>query len=329
MKKIKKIIVAGLIGVLAFSLCACGSQEVAENVIATVNGQAIKQTDYDELFNEYLEYFGGGDEAKEYLESQKSILLEELITNEVLFQKADELGITCSEEEVKEAYAEIVSSYGEETVNQMLEYAGMTEETYKAMLKEQLILAKLQEVMIKGDTTVTEKEAKAYYEEHIDAYTQGAGANIEHILVRLPENANEEQVKKAEAAVAEIEKELASGESFEALAKKYSSDKADDDLYVVEDLGFVTYDEPNFDKDFLAGAKALGEGEVSGPIKTSFGYHFIKVNGISEEKVLPFSEVKEDVMATLKDEKQYSLYEACLNKWMDEAQIVKYEDHIQ
>lgn len=329
MNKIKKLIIAGIIGALSLSLCACGNQEVAENVIATVNGQAVEQADYNELFNEYLEYFGGGDEAKEYLESQKSILLEELITNEVLFQKADELGITCSEEEVEEAYAEIVSSYGEETVNQMLEYAGMTEETYKAMLKEQLILAKLQEVMIKGDTTVTEEEAKAYYEEHIADYTQGAGANMEHILVRLPDGADEAQVKKAEAAVAEIEKELASGESFEALAKKYSSDEADHDLYIVEDLGFVTYDEPNYDADFLKGAKALAEGEVSGPIKTSFGYHFIKVNGISEEKVLPFSEVKEEVMATLKDEKQYSLYEACLNKWIDESQIVRYEDHIK
>ena len=198
----------------------------------------------------------------------------------------------------------------------------------KEMVKEQLILAKLQDVMIEGDTNVTDEDIKAYYDQHRDEYTVGAGADMKHVLVRVPEGADEATVTAAEETTEQIKEALDNGLTFEELYKKASAEGVDTDKYVAEDLGYVQYDEPNFDPLFLAGVKDVKEGQVSDPIQSSFGYHFVKVTGIKGETVLALDDVKDSIRETLVSDAEYQLYSNCLQNWLDESEIVTYEDRI-
>lgn len=330
MNRLKKIAICTIVAALSLSTVACKEEiKKEEVVIATVNGRAIYQEDYETLMEEYLNYFGGGEEATTYLSSQKALLLEELVTNEVLLQKAEALEIECTAEEVEEAYASILEQYGSDTVAEMLEFSKMSEATYKELLEEQIVLGKLEEIMIEGEITISDEALQKNYEDHIADYTIGEGANMKHILVVVPEEADEQEIAAAELAVKQIQEELQQGKPFEEIYEQYGNQSSDESLYIVEDLGFVQYEEPNFDEEFLEGVKQVGEGEVSQPIKSSFGYHFVKVDGIAKERVIPFEEVKGSIYNTLLEEQQYDLYTACLDKWREEAKVITYEERIK
>lgn len=330
MKQMKKWLIGIFVMVLSFSMVACsGEQNSEKEVIATVNGEKIYQSDYDALYDEYFNYFGATDEAAAYLTDQKQLILDELISNKVLMQKAKELNIKCSENEINEAYKAIELQYGQEAVQQMLEAANMDEKAYKQMIKEQLILSKLQKLMIDKEIKVTDEMLQTYYNEHIAYYTTGAGAKMKHILVRVPEDASKEQIDEAEKAVKQIQDELVEGKSFDELYVKYLAESEGSKLYIVEDLGFVPYEDARYDQAFLAGVRNVKEGEVSEPIKSSFGYHFVKVTDISEPVVKTLDEVKEQVTVAVKEQEEYNLYATKLKEWMEQANIVTYEERMK
>lgn len=335
MKIVKKFAAYMILAAMSLSVVGCsgGNNDTSISteqgqVIATVNGENIYQSDFDALYKEYYNYFGANEEAAKYLDEQKELLVEELVNTEVLMQKADELGITCTDEEAQETYNEIKAQYGEELFNQMLAYSNITEEDYLNELKRQIVLMDLQEEMLKDSKPITDEEIKTYYDEHQDEFKVGAGADMKHILVRVTDENDKAEMAEVEAAVKEIQAELAAGKTFEELFEKYSAEDADTDLYIAEDLGFVEYESPYLDPAFLEGAKDLTEGEVSNPVKSSFGYHFIKVDNITEEKVLPLEEVKSTIASKLQEEEDFAIYQKVLNNWVSEAKVKTYEDRI-
>ena len=335
MKIFKKFVVCAVLVAMSLNAVGCSSgnndstiSTQQGEVIATVNGENIYQSDFDALYKEYYNYFGATPDAAKYLDEQKSLLVDELINTEVLMQKAEELGITCTDEEVQKMYDEIKTQYGDELFNQMLTYSNITKEEYLQELKRQMILMDLQEEMLKESPKVTDEEVKAYYDEHQEEFKVGAGADIKHILVRVNDEKDKAEMAKVEAAVKEIESQLASGTSFDTLFDQYASEENTDSMYIAEDLGFVEFDSPYLDPAFLEGAKTLAEGEVSGPVKSSFGYHFIEVENISKEKIASFEDVKDEITSKLQEEKDFETYQGTLDKWVKAAKVKTYEDRI-
>ncbi len=135
-----------------------------------------------------------------------------------------------------------------------------------------------------------------------------------HILVKT-----EEEAKKIKA-------EYEAGTSFEDLAAKYGTDGTKDRGGA---LGFIEYDSPQYDADFLAGAKNLAEGQVSDPVKTQFGYHLIKVTNVQKEAVTKsYDEVKDEVKETVKEQKSYDIFNKKLDAWKSDMKIETYEDRL-
>lgn len=327
MDRIKKYVLVGIMMLMSLWLVSCGNKnEKADIVIAIVNGESIYLSDYQHLSDEYLAYFGGSEEAATYLASQKALLVEELVNNEVLFQKAEQLKISCPPDEVDEAFEMVEMKYGDQAVQKMLEASSLTEKAYKEMLKKQIILGKLQEVMIAGEIEITDEMLEAYYKEHIEQYTVGTGVQMKEIVISLPEDANKNTIVKVEQAALKLESELANGADFDTLYDQYRV--AESELYIANDLGFVQYDAPNFDADLMAAIKKLGEGQVSTAIKTKNGYHFVKIERIKGEEVKPFDKVKESVEQAVIQQEEYALYTACLKRWVEEANIITYMERI-
>ncbi len=352
MKIVKKLMMCGLVAMLSVSMVACGEKktedtkatagtnetagtdsEAAKTVLATVNGVEILQGDLDKVYNsmvaEYQSYYGESEEMLTFLKQQKPGLLTGLINRELLKQKAKELNITCTDEEVEKIYSDLVSTYGEEQVQEVIKANGFTTETYKAQIKEDEALSKVQEKMQEGEIKVTDEDVKKYYDENIDSFTTGAGANMEHILVKVADTDTDDYKKKCDEAVKTIEKEITDGTTFDELKTKYTADGIDTNMYVVEDLGFVQYEQPNYDTAFLVGAKEVKEGEISKAVKSSFGYHFIKVEGIKDKEVKPLEDVKAQITTTLENEQKNAYYNAKLEEWTKAAKIEKFEDRMQ
>ena len=152
-------------------------------------------------------------------------------------------------------------------------------------------LAKLKEKLVtqafldqKASSSVSDSEIRKVYEEKIKEYKDKEEIKARHILV--------DSEDKAEKIAEEIE----DGDKFEDVAKKESMDKGTGAKG--GDLGWFT--EERMVPEFSKAAFELDKGEVSDPVKTSFGWHIIEVQDRRPVEVPEYDEVKDSIAQELK-----------------------------
>ena len=135
--------------------------------------------------------------------------------------------------------------------------------------------------------TATDAQVQAFYQEQRDQYTTKERRKISHILFAISKETTAEQaLQKALKAQADLKTK-----DFVLLAKEISDDKLTAEKG--GDLGLFT---PGvMEKEFEVAASSLELGGVSAPVKSSFGYHLIKVTELVPGEVKAFAVVKEDV----------------------------------
>ncbi|HRH77067.1 MAG TPA: peptidyl-prolyl cis-trans isomerase, partial [Cellvibrionaceae bacterium] len=157
--------------------------------------------------------------------------------------------VTPSEEEIAQYYQDNQSSFSEpEKVSLQYLEASVAE------------LAKSQ--------TVSEEDVKAAFDKELAEFKTEPQLSIAHILIDTTKNSAD-----SEAKIAQVQAKIKAGEAFDALAKTYSDDLGSKELG--GDLGVMTGD--SFPAEFKTAVAALNEGQVSGPLKSSAGTHFVKL----------------------------------------------------
>lgn len=148
---------------------------------------------------------------------------------------------------------------------------------------------------LKQDLAVSDEQAQQYYQEHLDKYSSSEQRKVSHILVQ----GDDEQ--KAQA----ILDELNSGADFATLAQEKS-----EDIGSAEDggsLGWIERD--TMDPAFEAAAFNLQQpGDISGLVKSDFGYHIIKLDERKAPVAKPFAEVAEQIKSDLTDQQAIDRY---------------------
>ena len=143
---------------------------------------------------------------------------------------------------------------------------------------------------------LSDDELKALYQQNIQQYEVPNRVHVEHILfltVGGKTDAEIEEIKKkAEDVLAQARKK---GANFEELAKKYSEDPGS--KAKGGDLGWIMQGQtvPEFEK----AAFNLNKGEMSGLIRTQYGFHIIKVLDKETAHTTPFEAVKDSIRAPL------------------------------
>jgi peptidyl-prolyl cis-trans isomerase D len=145
------------------------------------------------------------------------------------------------------------------------------------------------------EQTISEQRLKDYYEDHINSFKEKEQVKARHILFRLAENASKEDEAKVKAKALEVLKKAKEGEDFAQLAKKYSEDPGT--KKEGGDLGY--FSSGQMVKPFEDAAFKLKKGEISGLVRTPFGYHIIKVEDIKEARTKSFEEVRNQIAETL------------------------------
>lgn len=150
---------------------------------------------------------------------------------------------------------------------------------------------------------VNDDKLKAFYEEQKDQYTTPERRKISHILFAINDKTDE---KTALETALKVKQELAN-KDFAALAAEVSDDKLT--AKSGGDLGL--FNPGVMEKPFEDAASSLKLGEVSNPVKSSFGYHLIKVTELTPGEVKPFESVKNEVTkAYQKAQAENAFYQA-------------------
>lgn len=181
----------------------------------------------------------------------------------------------------------VFEKYGEEiNADKEEEFIRVFENTKRDMLAKFVISKKLKEIVVSDD------EVKEYYQNHLSEFEVKASVMARHILVDT-----EEECRRI---LAKIE----SGEmTFIEAAKAYSVCPTGEDG---GDLGEFGYGE--MEEDFEEAVFAAEVGKIEGPVKTSFGYHLIKVDKKVEETRKTFEDVESKIKKNLLLQKQNEWY---------------------
>ena len=141
---------------------------------------------------------------------------------------------------------------------------------------------------------VSDEDAKSYYDENKAQYLQPEKRLAAHILVSLGDDEDAAKVK-AEAILAKLK----AGEDFDALAKTDS-----DDSFSGEQGGKLDWFEQGvMEAPFDQALFALEKGQNSDIVKTSFGYHIIKLLDLQAASTSPFEAVKDKIVAQIQQDK--------------------------
>lgn len=142
--------------------------------------------------------------------------------------------------------------------------------------------------------SISVADAEAWYTANQSRFTEAEQVKAAHILVPLAENAPEADVKKAQATIAKIQAELKGGKSFATVADAHNGPNAGGPG---GDLGWVPRGRTV--KPFEDAAFALTAGQTSGPVRTGFGLHIIKVDEKKTDGTKPFKDVDDEARQAL------------------------------
>jgi foldase protein PrsA len=330
-KNIRKAVAAALITMFAVGAVGCNmitktEAGVKKSPVAKFDNTTITRGQLDERMvgvqQSFKAQFGdnymSNADAKEEYKNQQKQMLDNLITEKILLQKAETLKLVPANEAGKtelmnKKMDELKQMYTEDIVKQSGFSGGYEDPKFKEYARDLSIMDKVYENIIK-DAAVTDQQAQDYYNANQLQFTEKPNMiKLAHILV-----ATEDEAKK-------VKERLDKGEDFAKLAKELSTDTGSKDNGGEYEVPYVG---SGFDQTFMTAAMAQAEGKISAPIQTQFGYHIIKTIKKTEYPVKKFETVKEEIKASLLSQNQQSKYLETMNKWREEAKIKYYDKNL-
>jgi peptidyl-prolyl cis-trans isomerase C len=255
-------------------------------VIARVNGEAIGRTDFEKAIKN-LEGRAGAPVPTEQRDRVYRSVLEQLVAYRLLTQETKARNVAVPETDVDARLADIRKQFPSEDVfKQMLTKQNMTVEQLREDARADMRVA----LMLKSEVAVSvqPKDVADFYQQNPDKFQQGERVRASHILVRVPENADEKAKQTARAKADDLLKQVKAGGDFAALAKQHSEDPGSGANG--GDLGYFT--QGQMVGAFERAAFALKPGEVSDLVETPFGFHIIKMADKQASRTVPMEEVR-------------------------------------
>jgi peptidyl-prolyl cis-trans isomerase D len=174
-------------------------------------------------------------------------------------------------------------------------------DAYRIPEKRVVSYVLLDRATLQPQVVVTDRDIELYYQDHREEFRQEEEACASHILVKVKSGETGEGHPEAEARqIAQgLLDQVKAGADFAALAKKASEDQGS--AQNGGDLGCFPPGRmvPEFDDAVFS----LEPGQVSDLVKTSFGYHIIRLASRRESTVLPLAQVKDRIRASVTDRK--------------------------
>ncbi len=205
-------------------------------------------------------------------------------------------------EKIKIQYVKLTSDkYKKEldpTVAEEQAYYNANKMAFQKPERKNLDLLVADQSKLEQAIAVTDADLQRFYDQNKDSFRVPERVDVRHILLKTTDKpATEEPKIKAKAE--DIEKQLKAGANFAELAKKYSEDPGA--AQTGGEYKGVTRGQmvPEFEQ----AAFSLKPGQISDPVKTTYGYHVLQVEKHEEARLRPFEEVKSEIAANLKKQR--------------------------
>ncbi|MBL8172019.1 MAG: SurA N-terminal domain-containing protein [Acidobacteria bacterium] len=334
----RKILLLTCVCALALVAGACGEKNGAsssgggggDDTAAVVNGTKILVKDVDRVV---AQQFRGQENQLSQVEQAAYRLqaLDNLITQEALYQQAQKQNIVPSEDDLKKAIQSYKVDNGltEEAFANELKQLNQTEEQFRESVKKQLAIQKLYENAA-AQLKVQERDVADVFKANPKQFSIQPGVALSDIIIDPGENNMKFDVKgdaAAEQRVKEIKVRLDKGSDFATIARQLSEHQS---AMRAGDLGFLARAQFVDLPQMMGLPSALGErlygmeaGDITEPIKDSAGrWHIFKVTGKqTETRDRTLDEVRAEITEAIRNQRKQVVDAALQARARDEAKI--------
>jgi foldase protein PrsA len=333
MKRKLTVLALGAFFVPAAILAGCGENNLPGNAVAEVDGTAIQKQDFEHWMNVAVKSSAQGDNAelkppaftecvaqakkaaakpaegqpkqtdadfKKQCQAQYDQLRQQivglLISFEWIEREAEKQGVKATDAEVKKALADQKKQNfpKEADYQKFLKDSGQTDEDVIKRVRLDVLSNKIREKVTKGKDKVSDAQIKAYYDKNKAQFAQPERRDLSIVLTKT--KAKAEQAKAA----------LDSGQSFKEVAKKFSIDDASKAQGGKLPGVAKGQQEQAFD-DAIFQAK---KGQLTGPVKTQFGWYVFEVDKVNKATQQTLAEAKPTIQQVLASQGQQKALDA-------------------
>src|SRR5829696_4515485 len=347
MRPLRTVLALCAFFVPAAIVAGCGDEGIPGNAVAEVDGEAIERADYDHWLNVAAKSSGAAnaavpkppdytqcvaeakktqakpaegqpkltdkqlkDQCKQQYEQLRDQVLGLLISFEWIEREAADKGVKVTDAEVNKSFEDQKKQTFPKDADyqKFLKDSGQTEEDVRMRVRLDLLSNKIRDKVIKGKDQVSEQQITDYYNKNKERFAQPERRDLSIVLT------------KTEAKADEAKQALEGGESFKSVAKEYSIDDAS--KAQGGKLPAVTkgQQEKAFDDAIFAARK----GEISGPVKTQFGWYVFRVDKVRKPSQQTLEQARTTIEQVLASQSQQKALDAFVKdfrkKWREKTE---------
>lgn len=272
-----------------------------DRVLARVNGEAILQSDLEEQW-QYLQP-GLQGLPEEQLRAQepeiRKAMLAQMADNLLIMQRAEEMGITASTNQIDRAISRVMQQQGwstEEELQEAMAAEGMTLQELREQFADQIVRSTIIGQEIQQQLFVSQGELERFYEENVEQFTRPAEVTLQQAVFVVQGDDTAGALQAARETAEQALAELRAGASLAAIADSYPGAQIPDepsDWLQLQDLR----------PEIASAVESLPIGDYA-LVETPLSVHIVQVINRTDRRVQPFEEVSEEIRNTLMREKE-------------------------
>jgi parvulin-like peptidyl-prolyl isomerase len=266
--------------------------------VLKVNDDLVYASEISMVMQNIAGQMGGRDKVQDE-QQLVQMATQRVVEQKLLSQEALRVGIQPNDLRIAQMAQTLVKQAGgREALDASLAQMGSNYEQVIEMIREMDLVRSLIEQKISPSIQVSDEEVASFYAEHPEMFKNDAQVHARHIIFAAGEDADAGTVATAGAKAEKARKRALAGEDFTELAREVSEGPS---APTGGDLGFFTHEQ--MVPAFADAAFALEPGQISGVVRSPFGFHVIRVEEKRPAGTLPLDEVSDDLRSMLVQQK--------------------------
>jgi peptidyl-prolyl cis-trans isomerase SurA len=316
----------------AAALTTLARAEIIEQVLVKVNGEIFTKTDLEARQVARLREQGqridlktnaGNAQLQKLLDQVTPQIMVDAVNEILVVQRGKELGYKLSDEQFKSVVENIRKENKLDTDEQFqaaLKQENVSMADLRKNVERNMIFSRVQQNEVMSKIAMTDEEARAYYDAHLQEFTTPPSVTLREILVSVPTDSKGANVAADEMAKARAEairmRAVADGANFEQLAR----DSSDAPSHTTGGLvGPINVDD--LSADFRTIITAMKVGDVTNVLRTPRGYQILKLDASTPGVTQPFEQAKDRISDRVFTDKRRQEFDKYLEKLRNEAII--------